>query len=343
MRVAMYYNNADIRLEEIPLPEIGHGEILIKVHASGICGSDLMEWYRLPKAPLVLGHEITGEVTEVGPGVDKFNIGDRVIATHHVPCNTCYHCLRDNHSSCPTLRSTHFDPGGFSEYIRIPAINVDRGVLKLPENVTYEEGSFVEPLGCVIRGQRLAGFTLTSSVLVMGSGITGLLHIQLARALGAGHIIATDVNDHRLKAATDFGADSAIHADHDLDSHIKEQIDGRLADFVVVCTGAEAAIEQSLTLVEPGGTVLFFAPSGPETKVEIPFNEFWWKGIKTLSSYAAAPGDLAQALELIRAGRVNVADMVTHRLPLEETAKGFKMVEDAQDSIKIIIEPQSSL
>ncbi len=339
MKVAMYYNNADVRLEEIPIPKIGSEEILIRVYASGICGSDLMEWYRLPKAPLVLGHEIAGQIVEIGDKVSNFKVGDRVIATHHVPCNTCYHCLRENHSSCQTLRSTHFDPGGFSEYIRIPAINVDRGVLKLPDEVTYEEASFVEPLGCVVRGQRLAGFEVASSVLVMGSGITGLLHIQLARARGAGRIIATDVNDYRLKAAKDFGADCSIHAGKDLDSHIRELNEGRLADCIVVCTGAEAAIEEAFTLVEPGGTILFFAPSGPDLKVEIPFNDFWWSGVKTVCSYAAAPSDLAQALELIRSKRVNVKDMVTHRLPLEETEAGFRMVEEARDSIKIIVEP----
>jgi L-iditol 2-dehydrogenase len=339
MKVAMYYNNADVRLEEIPIPKIGSEEILIRVYASGICGSDLMEWYRLPKAPLVLGHEIAGQIVEIGEKVSNFKVGDRVIATHHVPCNTCYHCLRQNHSSCQTLRSTSFDPGGFSEYIRIPAINVDRGVLKLPDEVTYEEASFVEPLGCVVRGQRLAGLRMTDSVLVMGSGMTGLLHIQLAKAQGAGQIIATDVNDYKLGVAKDFGADYAIHADHDIASHIKEVNEGRLADFVVVCTGAKSAIEQAFDLVEPGGTILFFAPSGPDTKVEIPFNDFWWSGVKTLSSYAASPSDLAIALELIGSKRVNVRDMVTHRLPLSETGEGFRMVEEGGDSIKIIVEP----
>jgi len=339
MKVAMYYNNADVRLEEIPIPKIGSEEILIRVYASGICGSDLMEWYRLPKAPLVLGHEIAGQIVEIGDKVSNFKVGDRVIATHHVPCNTCYHCLRQNHSSCQTLRSTSFDPGGFSEYIRIPAINVDRGVLKLPDEVTYEEASFVEPLGCVVRGQRLAGLRMTDSVLVMGSGMTGLLHIQLAKAQGAGQIIATDVNDYKLGVAKDFGADYAIHADHDIASHIKEFNEGRLADFVVVCTGAKSAIEQAFDLVEPGGTILFFAPSGPDTKVEIPFNDFWWSGVKTLSSYAASPSDLAIALELIRSKRINVRDMVTHRLPLSETGEGFRMVEEGGDSIKIIVEP----
>ena len=339
MRIAMYYKNADVRLEEMQVPQIGPEEILIRVYASGICGSDLMEWYRLPKAPLVLGHEIAGEVVEIGDSVSKFKTGDRVIATHHVPCNTCHHCMRQNHSSCQTLRSTSFDPGGFSEYIRIPEINVDRGVLKLPDEVTYEEASFVEPLGCVVRGQRLAGLQMTDSVLVMGSGMTGLLHIQLAKAQGAGRIIATDLNDYKLNVAKEFGADFTIHANHDVASHIKEVNEGRLADFVVVCVGAKSVIEQAFDLVEPGGTILFFAPSGPDTNIEIPFNDLWWSGVKTLSSYAASPSDLSIALELIRSKRVNVADMVTHRLPLSETGKGFRMVEEGGDSIKIIVEP----
>lgn len=339
MKVAMYYNNADVRLEEMQVPQIGSEEILIRVYASGICGSDLMEWYRLPKAPLVLGHEIAGEIVEVGGNVSKFKTGDRVIATHHVPCNTCHHCLRGNHSSCQTLRSTSFDPGGFSEYIRIPEINVDRGVLKLPDEVTYEEASFVEPLGCVVRGQRLAGFQMTDSVLVMGSGMTGLLHIQLAKAQGGGRIFATDLSNYKLNIAKEFGADYAIHADLDIATHIKEANEGRLADMVVVCIGAKSAILQAFDLVEPGGTILFFAPSGLDTKIEIPFNDLWWSGVKTLSSYAASPSDLDIALELIRSKRVNVADMVTHRLPLSETGKGFQMVEQGGDSIKIIVEP----
>ena len=339
MRVAMYYSNSDVRLEEMPVPEIGPGEILMKVHASGICGSDLMEWYRLPKAPLVLGHEVAGEVVEVGDGVQKFAPGDRVIATHHVPCNTCRYCLRGNHSSCRTLRTTHFDPGGFAEYIRLPAINVDRGVLKLPDEVTYDEASFVEPLGCVVRGQRLAGFGMTDSVLVMGSGITGLLHIQLARAQGAGRIMATDVNDYRLRAALDFGADAAIHAGDDAASRVKEINDGRLPDMVIVCTGAASAIDSAFRLTDSGGTILFFAPSGPDARMSVPFNDYWWSGIKTVSSYAASPEDLALALDLIRARRVNVGDMVTHRIPLSETGRGFKMVEDARESIKVVVQP----
>src|SRR3990172_3126445 len=157
MRVAKYYNNKDVRIEEMPVPKIAPGEILVKVIASGICGSDVMEWYRIKKAPLVLGHEITGEVVEVGKDVKRFKVGDRVSVAHHVPCNTCHYCLNGNYSVCDTLRSTNFDPGGFSEYLRIPQINVDRGTFLLPDKVSYEDGTFAEPLACVLRGQRIAG------------------------------------------------------------------------------------------------------------------------------------------------------------------------------------------
>ena len=159
MRVLMYYSNNDVRLEEMPKPQIGPGELLMKIAASGICGSDVMEWYRRDKVPLVLGHEVAGEVVEVGDGVGNFKAGDRVAATHHVPCNTCQYCLSGHHTVCETLlKGTHFDPGGFAEYIRVPAINVDRGVFHIPEGVTYEEASFMEPLACVLRGQKSARF-----------------------------------------------------------------------------------------------------------------------------------------------------------------------------------------
>jgi len=197
MRVAMYYNNKDIRIEEMPIPRIGPGELLLRIEASGICGSDVMEWYRIKRAPLVLGHEIAGEVVEVGEGVDRYNKGDRVVASHHVPCNTCRYCLSGHHTVCDTLRRTNFDPGGFAEYVRLPAINADRGVYLIPDEVSFEEATFTEPLACVLRGQRIAGLQPGDTVLVIGSGIAGLLHIQLARATGAGRVVATDVSEAR--------------------------------------------------------------------------------------------------------------------------------------------------
>jgi len=339
MRVAMYYSNTDIRIEDIRLPETGTGEILIKTIASGVCGSDTMEWYRVSKAPLVLGHEVAGEIINVGENVSKFKVGDRIVATHHVPCNTCYYCLRGNHSACQTLRNTHFDPGGFSEFIRIPEINVDRGVLKIPENVSYEDASFVEPLGCVIRGQRLAGLEAGYTAAVLGCGMTGLLNLQYAKVRGASRIFGIDINEYKLNAALKLGADNIINASDLVGQAIRDNNGGRLADFVIVCTGAATAIEQALTLVELGGTVLFFAPGDPDYNLNFNFNDLWWKGINILSSYAASQSDLFTALALISTKRINVSDMITHRLPLEDIQKGFQLAINSTNSIKVIIEP----
>ncbi len=191
MRVAMYYRNSDVRLQEMPKPEIGPSEMLVKVIASGICGSDVMEWYRVKRAPLVLGHEIAGDIVQVGKDVSGFKKGQRVFVSHHVPCMTCRYCLAGHHSTCDSLRTTNFYPGGFAEYIRVPKANVELGTYALPKELTYDDGAFIEPLACVVRGFRLAGFRQGMTVLVLGSGIAGLLNIKLAKAMGAEKIIAT--------------------------------------------------------------------------------------------------------------------------------------------------------
>ncbi len=341
MRVAMWYNNRDVRIEEVPIPQIGPGELLMRVEASGICGSDVMEWYRLDRAPLVLGHEIGGQIVAIGEGVEHYKEGDRAAAAHHVPCNTCHYCLSGHHTACDTLRRTNFDPGGFAEYTRLPAINVDRGVFLLPDEVSYEEATFIEPLACILRGQRLAHMEPGKSVLVIGSGIAGLLHVQLARTLGAGRVIATDITNYRLEAAQQFGADAAIRAEEDLPARLRQVNQGRLADLVIVSTGAAPAIVQALQSVERGGTILFFAPTNAGVTIPISINELFWRNDITLTtSYAGSPADYQAALELIRAGTVPVRQMITHRLSLAETGFGFQLVANAQDSIKVIIEPQ---
>ncbi|ODS31980.1 MAG: sorbitol dehydrogenase [Candidatus Scalindua rubra] len=288
MRVAMYYNNRDVRLEEMPTPQIGPGELLLKSLACGICGSDVMEWYRIHKAPLVLGHEATGEIVEVGEGVEQFKKGDRIFVSHHVPCNTCHYCLNGNHTVCDTLRSTNFDPGGFAEYVRVPQINVDRGVFILPDNLSLEDGTLIEPLACVVRGQRLAHIEPGQTVIVIGSGISGLLHILLTRLAGAGRVIATDINEYRLKMAKKFGADFAISADEDVPSRLLELNDNRLADRVIATTGAVPALNTALKSVDRGGTILFFAPADPGVDLPIPFNDFWRDCITLMPTYGAS-------------------------------------------------------
>ena len=339
MRVAMYYNNRDVRLEELPIPKIGPGELLLKTRASGICGSDLMEWYRVKKAPLVLGHEITAEVAEVGAGVEGFALGDRVFSTHHVPCGVCRYCLAGHQSVCDLLRTTHFEPGGFAEYIRVPKINVELGTLRIPDSMTFDEGSFIEPLACVVRAQRFADIGTGQTVLVIGSGISGLLHIQLAKTGGAARIIATDISEFRLNAAKKFGADTTIHGADDVPGRLLELNDGRRADRVIVCAGALAATQQATKSVDRGGTLLFFAPTAAGVDVPIPLFDFWRDEISVVTSYAGSGDDLKVALELIRERKVRVADMVTHRLPLAETGLGFQLTASGQDSIKVIVDP----
>ncbi len=341
MNVLMYYSNSDVRVETMPIPRAEKGELLIKVLASGICGSDVMEWYRRDKVPLVLGHEIAGEVVAVGEGVKRFRMGDRVAATHHVPCNTCHYCLSGHHTMCETLlKRTSFHPGGFAEYVRIPAINVDRGVFHIPEGVSFEKASFMEPLACVLRGQRQAGLRPGKSVLVLGSGISGLLHVGLARALGAGRVMAADTIPFRLKKAGEMGADTVFHADDDMINGIRQANGGRLADLVII--GFEGFIPLALKSVERGGTVLFFAGASEGAMIPESINDLFWRTEITLtSSYAGSPLDCQTALDLLRAGTIPVEKTITHRLSMKEGPGGFGIVcaPVENDCIKVIVAP----
>lgn len=341
MRVLMYYSNKDVRLEEMRVPQIGPGEVLMKVISSGICGSDVMEWYRRDKVPLVLGHETAGRVEEVGAGVEKFEPGDRVAVTHHVPCNTCHYCLTGHHTVCETLlKGTYFDPGGFAEYVRVPAINVDRGVFRIPDGVSYEAASFMEPLACVLRGQRNAGLKPGQSVLVLGSGISGLLHIGLARALGAGLVAAADTIPFRMEKAEEMGAHRVFSVDDSLPESLRQVNEGRLADVVIICF--DGFIPLGLQTVEKGGTVLFFAGAQEGATIPASINDLFWRTEITLTStYAGAPYDCQTALDLIRSGAIPVERTVTHRMSLAEGPKGFEAVcaPTEHDCVKVIIEP----
>jgi len=339
MLVAVYHNNRDIRIEDLPKPEIGPDEILLKVMASGICGTDVVEWYRLPKAPRVLGHETTGIIDEAGEKVTKYKVGDRVFVSHHVPCNKCRYCQKDSHTACETLHTTNYYPGGFSQYIRVPKINVETGVYKLTPNMSYEEGTFIEPLACAVRGQRLANIHKDETILIIGSGMAGILHIQLAKLKGAQKIVAADINPDRLKLAEKFGADHVIDAKDDLPQQLKELNDGIAADKVIVCTGAVKAALTALECVDRGGTILYFAVPDPTTKIPIPITQFWRNETTIRTSYGAAPRDLEESLQILAQKQINVKDMITHRLDIREAAEGFRLVAEAGKSLKVIIEP----
>ena len=217
---------------------------------------------------------------------------------------------------------------------------MDRGTFLLDDSVSYEQAVFVEPLGCVIRAHRVAGFDAGMSTAIIGSGVSGLLNLQYAICRGAGYTCAIDINETRLDYARQFGAHQTfLVSDGDIPKKIQQNI-GTLVDFVIVCTGATSAIEMAMSITERGGTILFFAPSEPEYEFKTNFNRLWWSGIKIVSSYAAAPQDLQLALNMIQYNRVIVQDMITHRLPLSESAEGFNIVDRSKDNLKVIIYPR---
>lgn len=339
MRAAVYYRNDDVRIEDRPRPAAGPGELLVRIMASGICGSDVMEWYRVRKAPVVLGHEVAGTVESAGEGVTAFRPGDRVVVSHHVPCMTCAFCREGKHTLCDTLRSTSFDPGGFCEFVRVPPLQTRIGTFALPDAISFEEGSFVEPVACVLRGMRIAGMREGRSVLVMGSGLSGLLHVKAARMLGASFVATTDLDDARLAAARRFGANAAWRATEDVPALLEKALGRKGADIVIVTTAALPACTQALGCLTRGSVLLMFALPDPGAVVPFPIHDLWMNGVVVTSTYAGAPDDFRAAIDALASKRMTVADMISHRLPLEDSARGFKLVAAAREALKVVVFP----
>lgn len=325
MLVAKYYNNKDVRLEDTLKPKIGQGEILVKVIASGICGTDVMEWYRIKKAPRILGHEISGIIAESNS--EKYKVGERVFVSHHVSCGSCKYCLSGNDTACETLHKGNYDPGGYSEFVRAPKINVDNGVYILPENVSFEEGTMIEPLACVLRGQRIIGVDKGQTVLVLGSGVSGLMNIQVAKLKGA-KVIATDITESRLKKAKELGADETFYA---------EKLKNIKADKIIICAGSYKAVEQAFDRVDRKGTILLFAI--PNKNIILPTENIWRNEITVTSSYGAAARDLKESLGAIASSKIDIKPVITHRLPLKKIQEGFKLVSEAKESLKVVLTP----
>ena len=341
MKAAVWHNNRDIRLEEVPRPQPGPREMLVKVHSCGICGSDVVEWYRLPRAPLVQGHEIGAEVVEVGEKVSVYRPGDRVCVAPKVPCLECRTCRAGHYPACAEVKVRL--PGGFAELILVPEALVERGTYRLPAGMSYDQGTFIEPLACVVRSQRLAGLEAGQSVLIMGCGMSGLLQVRLARARGC-RVAATDVNPDRLALARASGADVTLAAGDAADvPALLEAALGRQADAVIVCTSAAAAVADAWRCVDRGGAVVFFAVPGPERPATVPFSDLWTREIRILTAYYCGPPDLVESLRLLETGAITVDDMITHRLPLRDIARGFALVLEGRQSLKVIIRPHEGV
>ncbi|MDP2168486.1 MAG: alcohol dehydrogenase catalytic domain-containing protein [Thermodesulfovibrionales bacterium] len=338
MKAAKLYSFDDIRIEEVPVPEVGPKDALMRTRASGICSGDVMKWYIEKKAPLVLGHEPAGEIVEVGKEVTIFKPGDRVFAHHHAPCFTCRRCRRGDYVQCDTWRKTNILPGGISEYILIPEINLKNDTLTLPDGMSYEDAVLIEPLACVIKGLKRARIRKGDTVLVIGLGFMGVLNGILAKKYGAGRVIGADSVPYRLNKAKALGFDGVIDVSKiNLREAVNDMTSGDMAEVVVAAPNSREALADGLSAVSDGGAVLMFSPVRPGEMLTIDPNGLYFRDISLITSYSCGPTDTADALEMIEQGVVRARDVVTHRFPIEKTAEAYRLTAEAGDSLKSLI------
>jgi len=338
MKVAKLYSFDDVRIEEMPIPELGPHDALVKTKACGICSGDVMPWYVEKKAPLVPGHEPAGEIVEVGKEVTSFKSGDRVFTHHHAPCFACRHCEKGNYVQCQTWKTSKIIPGGISEYILVPQINLENDTLNIPDNLSYEDGTLIEPTACVVKAMKRADVGRGDRVFIIGLGVMGQLNVILAKRYGAERIIGADMVPFRLQKAEEFGADEVINVSKDnlLDS-LKELTCGEMADVVIVGPNNVDAMKQGMAAVAAGGRVLFFTPARPGDNLAIDPNDLYFRDINIITSYSCGPTDTADALEIIEEGIVKAEQLVTHRFPIEKTADAFRLTAEAKESLKSVI------
>ena len=340
MLAVEYHGNDDVRIVDLPIPEISPGELLVQLRACGLCASDVMEWYMKPRAPIYPGHEPVGIVAAVGEGVQQFSVGQRVFIHHHVPCMICHYCQRGSFSQCSTFRATRLYPGGLSEYIRVPALNVQLDVLPLSDELSFEAATLIEPLACCVRGINRAAVQPGDSVLVLGAGSTGLMLAQLAQQRGAVRVIIVDPIAYRRQSALDAGIDHALDLESGQENFLQQIYsvnDGRKPDIVLVTPSSISAMQQGLELAGPGGTVLFFAPPPPAATLPILPNTLFFQEISLRTSYSAGPYETRLALDLLRTGRIRPETVITHQFPLREAAKAFRLVAKPGDALKVLI------
>ncbi|TAN40426.1 MAG: sorbitol dehydrogenase [Nitrospirae bacterium] len=342
MKVARLYSFGDIRIEEMPVPEVGPGDALVRTRASGICSGDVMPWYIEKKAPLVLGHEPAGDIAEVGRDVSSFRRGDRVFVHHHAPCLKCPFCLRGDHVQCSTWKTSRIVPGGVSEYILVPAVNLQNDTLKLDPGMSYEDGTLIEPAACVVKGLRRARMVRGDTVLIIGMGVMGMLNLLIAKAYGAGSVICADRVPFRLNRAAELGADAVIDVSKEpLREGLARATGGSMAGTVIVGPNSAEAMQQGIDCVRPGGSVLFFTPAKPGEGLQLDPNHLYFNDLSLISSYSCGPTDTAEAFRLIAGRVVTAQQVVTHRFPIQRTAEAFRLTAAAGESLKslIVFEP----
>ena len=345
MKVARLYAPGDLRVEDAPIPEAGPGELVLRVGSCSTCGTDAKIFrfgHHHISLPRVLGHEVAGEVSEVGPDLGTWSVGDRVQVIAAIPDGVCHFCRRDQQTVCEDLESIGYQyDGGFAEFMRVPrkVLAVD-GVNRIPDHVPFEQASLTEPLACVLNGQELARVGPGDSVVVLGAGPIGCLHVRLARARGAAIVALADVNEGRLELAARAEPDVSIDSSKDdpIDA-VRKLTDGRGADVVITATGVGSAQEQALEMAAPRGRIsLFGGLPKDDSTIRFDSNLVHYRELSVFGAYGSAPRHNREALRLIANGEVRVDDLITHRVPLAEVHRAIDTVI-AGTGLKVVVEP----
>ena len=345
MRAGVYRGKGRVVVETVPIPQVGEGEVLFRVAACGICGTDIKKiQHGFVHPPQIFGHELAGTIVEVGRGVRKFKPGDRVVSFHHIPCGDCFYCERKLFSQCPGYKkvglTAGFDPngGGFAQYVRAMPWIVERGMLALPPDVSFEEATFVEPVNTCLKAVRKARVARGETVLVIGQGPVGLLLMLLARLEGA-TVITSDPMAGRRAASLRFGAAAALDpAKVDLGNEIRHHTKGRGADAVLLAVPSPALVKEALALARPGGRVLLFAQNDPVMQIEFPAATVGVEEKEILGSYSASVEDQEESARLVFERRLPVKDLISHRFSLEEIASALDLAaRPADDTLKVVI------
>jgi L-iditol 2-dehydrogenase len=338
-RAIVYHSSDDLRLEDIPLRPLAAGELLIRIRACGLCSGEAMAWYMARKAPLVPGHEIVADVVQTGLAVTEFSPGDRIFVHHHAPCMRCRACLRGDHVHCLTWRKSNLIPGGLSELAIVPREVASADVLPLPQELSDDAATFVEPLACVVKAAHRAGVGPGDRILVIGLGVMGMLQVMLARRLGAELIVGADRVASRLERGRQAGADVLVDATRStLPETVLSYTEGAGADIVVVGPGTVEAIELGFRCVAPGGSLVLFTPTPPEDVWPFPVHDAYFREIRVIPSYSAGPPQTQEALQWLARG-LPVESLITHRYPLEGAAEGYRLVREAKEALKVVVHP----
>ena len=338
MKAAVYYSLDNVLIEDMPIPKISSREILVKMKACGICGSDLMEWYQKTRSPMVPGHEPTGIVEKIGRKVGEVEVGDRVFVHHHVACLTCYYCRHGDYTLCEQFTKSHLEPGGFTEYFRVPEENLKTDTLKFPNEISFEEATLIELLGCCIRAVNKCEFQLSDSAVVVGAGSAGIMVTMLLQMFGATQIIVTDFVNYRLEAAKRLGADTVVNPETGgLLDVVKRETDGRGADLVFVTAPNINGYLAGLELCRKGGTLCIFAPTQPEDFMRLNLNKLLFSEISLVPSYSTSHVETSIAIKLIQAKKIDVKRMITHRFPLSKTAEALQIASKHKECIKVVV------